>query len=621
MDSRFGIVFVKMIRGVHWVCAAFIFFPLFVRGEDASFSAAVDKNSVALDEQFTYQLTLKGNGMSGGKNLVLPDLSKFLMLSGPNESTSMQIINGSVSSSVTYTYILQPREAGKFTIGAASIEAGNKRFTTQSIDMTVVKGAAKPQQNSASGQTPGAGAQLGDNLFLRASVDRSRVTLGEQVTVTFKVYTRVRITNYTINKLPSMTGFWGEELSVPQQVSLTNESVNGKQYQVGVLKKVALFPTQSGTLEVNPLEIVCQVQMQTRNRSNDWFDQFFNDPFFNNVATSNVGIKSPPVKITVLPLPKNGVPASFKGAVGKFSLNAGVSSNVVKTNEPLSLKATVTGSGNIKILEAPNVEIPNEFEKYDPKVNETIDRSGNVVSGSKTFEWLLVPRYPGQKRIPPLEFSFYDPSKGRYTTLRSNTIDLTVEKGSAEAPQVVSGISKEDVKMLSQDIRFIKTSSAEFRKKGSDTVSASTVAIITVLPLLAFVGLAAYRQKTAKELTDVASFRSRKAMKIATKRLKQARMLLASDNAEAFYAETSRALWSYVSDKLSIDRAELSIDSVMKQLEGKPVSQEVAARLKECLEACEFARFAPSSASHEEKSKIYDMASNVIVSTEKELSK
>lgn len=610
-----------MNRGLNWLYAVLIFFPIVARGEDASFSAAVDKNSVALDEQFTYQLTFNGSGMSGGKHLVLPDLSKFLMLSGPNESTSMQIINGSVSSSVTYTYILQPREAGKFTIGAASIEAGGKRYTTQPIDMTVAKGAAKPKQPAAAGQSPSTGAQLGDNLFLRASVDRSRVMLGEQVTVTFKVYTRVRITNYTINKLPSMTGFWGEELSVPQQVSLTNESVNGKQYQVGVLKKVALFPTQAGTLEVNPLEIVCQVQMQNRNRSNDWFDQFFNDPFFNNVATSNVGIKSPPVKITVLPLPKSGVPASFKGAVGKFNLSANVSNNVVKTNEPLSLKATVTGSGNIKILEAPNVEIPNEFEKYDPKVNETIDRSGNVVSGSKTFEWLLVPRYPGQKRIPPLEFSFYDPSKGKYSTLRSSAIDLTVEKGSAEAPQVASGISKEDVKMLSQDIRFIKTSSAEFRKKGSDVVSSSTVAIITVLPLLAFVGLAAYRQKTAKELTDVASFRSRKAMKIATKRLKQARTLLASDNAEAFYAETSRALWSYVSDKLAIDRAELSIDSVMKQLEGKSVSQEVAARLKECLEACEFARFAPSSASHGEKSKIYDMASNVIVSTEKELSK
>ncbi|MGA9407607.1 MAG: BatD family protein, partial [Bacteroidota bacterium] len=565
--------------------------------------------------------TLNGGGMGGGKNLQLPDLSKFMILSGPNQSSSVQIVNASVSSSVTYSYILQPREAGKFTIGPATIEAGGKQYTSQSIEITVVKGSAKPKQSAASAQTTDANVQVGDNLFLRATVDRSRVYLGEQVTVTFKVYTRVRITNYTIDKLPSMTGFWGEELAVPQQVSLATEVVNGKQYQAGLLKKVALFPTQPGTLEINPLEIVCQVQMQNRKRSNDFFDQFFNDPFFNNMSTSNVSIKSAPIKITVLPLPKADVPASFKGAVGKFNLNASVSSTTVKTNEPLSLKATIGGSGNIKILEAPNIEISNDFEKYDPKVSENIDRNGPVVNGSKTFEWLLVPRYPGQKKIPPMEFSYFDPSKGKYVALKSGAIDLTVEKGSAEAPQLVSGISKEDVKLLNQDIRFIKTNVGSFHKKGSDAIPLSTLAIITVLPLLAFVGLAAYRQKTLKELSDVASFRSRKAMKIASKRLKDAKVLLGLDNAEAFYAEISRALWAYVSDKLAIDRAELSIDNVMKQLEGKPISQDVVARLKECLEACEFARFAPASSRQEEKSKIYEMASGVIISTEKELNK
>jgi len=601
--------------------AMILIVPLLLSAQNVSFTASVDKNTVAVDEQFTLELTLNGGGMGGGSIPKLPDVNKFMVLSGPNQSSSVQIINGSVSSSVTYSYVLQPREAGKFTLGAATIERGGKQYSSQPIEITVVKGAAKQKQSAASGQSADSNVQVGDNLFLRATVDRSRVYLGEQVTVTFKVYTRVRITNYTIEKLPAMTGFWGEELAVPQQVSLTTEVVNGKQYQSGLLKKVALFPTQSGTLEINPLEIVCQVQMQNRKRSNDFFDQFFNDPFFNNVATSNVNIKSPAVKITVLPLPKNDIPASFKGAVGKFNLNASVSSTTVKTNEPLSLKATIGGSGNIKILEAPNIEISNDFEKYDPKVNETIDRNSSVVNGSKTFEWLLVPRYPGQKRIPPLEFSYFDPSKGKYVALKSGAINLTVEKGSAEAPQIVSGISKEDVKLLSQDIRFIKTNSSSFRRKGGDVIPLSTLAIIMILPLLAFVGLATYRQKTLKELSDVASFRSRKAMKTASKKLKEAKVLLSSDNSEAFYAEISRALWAYVSDKLFIDRAELSIDNVMKQLEGKPISVDVVARLKECLEACEFARFAPASSRQEEKSKIYEMASAVIISTEKELSK
>jgi len=392
--------------------------------QDVSFTASVDKNTVAVGEQFSLVFTLNGGGVGGGKNVKLPDLNKFMVISGPSQASNVQIINGSVSSSVTYSYDVQPREVGTFTIGPASIETGGKQYSSQPVQITVVKGGAKPKPPAAGGADTD--VQVGDNLFLRAAVDRSHLYVGEQLIVTFKVYTRVSITNYSINKMPAMTGFWGEDLAVPQQVNLTGEVINGKQYKVGVLKKMALFPTQAGALEINPLEIVCQVQVQNRKRSNDWFNEFFNDPFFNNFSTSNVNVKSSPVKITVLPLPKKDVPLSFKGAVGKFTMNAVASSRTVKTNEPLSLKAVISGSGNIKILEAPNVEVPTEFEKYDPKVNESIDRTTNVVNGSKTFEWLLVPRYPGQKRIPPMEFSYFDPSKAKYITIRSNQIYIRI---------------------------------------------------------------------------------------------------------------------------------------------------------------------------------------------------
>lgn len=591
------------------------------RADDVSFSASVDRTTVGADEQFTLQFELKGAGMAGGKNLKLPDMSKFMILQGPSQSSNVEIINGAVSSSVTYSYVLQPREVGRLTIGAATIEAEGKRISSQPVEIAVVKGAPKQRQPAAGGQPADTDVQVGDNLFLRAVVDRSRVYLGEQIIVTFKVYTRVSITNYSINKLPAMTGFWGEDLAVPQQVNLTSETINGKQYKVGILKKMALFPTQAGTLEVNPLEIVCQVQVQNRRRSNDWFDQFFNDPFFNNFTTSNVGVKSLPLKIAVLPLPKADVPPSFRGAVGKFTLNTTLSSRAVKTNEPLTLKATISGAGNIKILEAPNVEIPNEFEKYDPKVTESIDRGTNVINGSKTFEWLLVPRYPGQKRIPPMEFSYFDASRGKYVTVHSSALDLSVSKGSAEAPQIAVGISKEDVKLLSQDIRFIKTAVGSFRQRGGEVISTPALALMTVLPLMAFVGLVAYRQKSLKELSELASFRSRKAIKVAQKRLKDAKALLTSNNAEQFYAETSKALWVYVSDKLSIDRAELSIENVVRQLESVSMPAGLIAQLRECLEACEFARFAPASATQEEKEKIFAMAGDVIVATEKGLNR
>lgn len=583
------------------------------------FSASVDKNPVAQDEQFTLEFVFSSSGGGTPRNFQTPDLSKFLILSGPNQSTSMQIINGSVSSKQSFSYVLQAREPGKFSIGAATIESGGNQYRSSTIELTVTKGSGAHRQQAQAQSQPDNTVQLGDNLFLRATVDRSRVYQGEQITVTYKIYTRVRIVNYGINKLPTMTGFWGEDLDLPQQVSLTSEVINGKQYQVGVLKKMALFPTQSGTLSINPMEMTCQVQVQSKKKSNDIFDQFFNDPFFGTTQTATVNLKNEPVKITVLPLPQTNVPESFHGAVGKFSLNASLNKTNAKTNEPISLKANIVGTGNIKILEAPKINLPNDFEQYDPKVSENISRDGSSIKGTKTFEWLIVPRYPGEKKIPSMVFTYFDVSQHRYITLKTNEFNVLVEKGSAEAPQIAGGLTREDVKLLNQDIRFIKTETGSIRKKETRLVDPVTALIATLLPLSAFIGLLVYRQRTLDEMSDVVSFRSRKAMKIAAKRLQSAKLLLTQNNAEAFYLEISRALWQYVSDKLSIDRAELSIDNVTVTLQSKKVSEELTVKIREILESCEFARFAPASSTQDEKNKIFEAAGNIIVEAEREL--
>ena len=611
------VYYVKLytITSLMWTC---LYFSVSL-AQDISFNATVDKNPVAANEQFTLEFTVTTSGATA-RNFKAPDLSKFLILSGPNQSTSMQIINGSVSSSQSYSYTLQARGEGKFSIGPAAIEAGGNQYQSNAVEVTVTKAAGqkKPQaQQQQQNQT----IEVGDNLFLRAEVNRSRLYQGEQITVTYKIYTRVRIVNYSISKLPTMTGFWGEDLDVPQQVSLSNEVIDGKQYQVGVLKKMALFPTQHGILEINPMELTCQVQVQQRRRSNDIFDQFFNDPFFGMSQTANVAVKSKPVTVTVLPLPQANVPESFHGAVGKFNLRGELNKRRAKTNEPITLKATVSGTGNVKILEAPRLKLPSDFEQYDPKISENIQRSGGTINGNKTFEWLIVPRYPGEKKIPALEFTYFDISQKRYITLRTNEFNVLVEKGSAEAPQVAAGLTKEDIKLLNQDIRFIKTEPGDFRKKDEELVNPTTAALITLLPLAAFIGLLVYRQKELSDMADVVSFRSRKAIKIAAKKLENAKMLLHTKKTEEFYAEISTALWQYVSDKLAIDRAELSIDNVTQKLNEKKVSDELTRRIKECLEACEFARFANSNSSQQEKNKMYDMASKIIVAAESELVK
>lgn len=593
-----------------------IFFALSLSAaQDVTFNATVDKNPVAANEQFTLEFTVTTSGASA-RNFKAPDLSKFLILSGPNQSTSMQIINGAVSSSQSYSYVLQARETGKFSIGPATVTVGNSQYQSNPIEVTVTKATGQKQQAQ---QQQSNTVEVGDNLFLRTEVNRTRVYQGEQITVTYKIYTRVRIVNYSINKIPAMTGFWGEDIEVPQQIILTNEVVDGKQYQVGVLKKMALFPTQNGKLEIQPMELTCQVQVQSRRRSNDIFDQFFNDPFFGMSQTANVAVKSQPVSVTVLPLPQAGVPESFRGAVGKFNLKAELNKRRAKTNEPVTLKATINGVGNVKILEAPQLNLPPDFERYDPKISENIQRSGGAIAGTKTFEWLIVPRYPGEKKIPALEFSYFDINQKRYITLRTNEFNVLVEKGSAEAPPIASGLTKEDVKLLSQDIRFIKTTSGEFEKIDEELVNPTGAVLMVMLPLAAFLGLLFYRQKELSEMADVVSFRSRKAIKIAAKKLQNAKLLLNTNKTEAFYAEVSTALWQYVSDKLAIDRAELSIDNVTQKLSEKKVSEELTKRIKECLEACEFARFGNASSSLEEKRKMYDTASSIIIAVEGEL--
>ncbi len=581
-------------------------------------TADIDKNPVATDEQFTLEFTVSTSGGSA-RSLKLPDLGKFLILSGPNQSTSMQIINGTVTSSQSYSYVLQPREDAKFTIGPASVEVNGSQYSSNSIEMTVTKatGQKKAQAQAQQGET----IDIGDNLFIRAVIDRSRVYQGEQVLVQFKLYTRLDLADVSIIKLPSMTSFWSEEFPFQPNINWVVETINGKQYRVGVIRKTALFPTSSGTLEIQPLEMACKVRIPRSRQSKDLFDQFFNDPFFGMARLADVKIKSNPVKITVLPLPTNPVPESFQGAVGKFTLKADVNKRRSKTNEPISLKAVISGTGNVKILEAPKLKLPSDFEQYDPKVKEEIERTGALINGTKTFEWLIVPRYPGEKKIPAMEFSYFDANQHRYITLKTNEFTVTVEKGSAEAPQSASGISKEDVKLLNQDIRFIKTDAGSFHMKESELIETTPALMMTVIPFGVFLALLYHRRKTLTEMSDVVSFRSRKALKIAAKKLANAKVLLGANKPDEFYAEVSTAMWQYVSDKLAIDRAELSVDNVTQRLQEKKLPEELTQKIKELLESCEFARFAPGSSSQEEKNKMYEMASSIIVAAERELAR
>lgn len=606
-------------RAIGFILLLMTYLPLPAWGQAADFQASVDRNPVGVGEQFTLTFTLSNAGVGGGKNMQLPDMSKFHIMSGPNQSTSMQIINGAVSSSVTYGYILQPKEIGKFIIGACTIDVGGKTLRSAPLQIEVVKGSPRAKQ-----QAPGAedvSAQIGDNLFLRATVDRTHVAQGEQVNLVFKLYTRLSINNYAVDKNPTMTGFWGEDVETPKNIALSNEVVNGKQFRVGIIKRVALFATQPGQLEVGPMEVQTTVQVQDR-RSADPFDSFFRDPFGRAV---NYVVKSDPIKIKVDPLPPDA-PPEFKGAVGQFAMSTSVEKKTTRTNEPINLKVTISGTGNIKLIESPAVDLPTDFEQYTPKVTDNIDRSGDKISGSKTFEYLLIPRYPGLKVIKPVSFSFYDPAKRDYVRLHSPQIELNVEQGTAPVPPLITGGPQEDVRVLSQDIRFIKLSTSGLARAGSSLHTSAMFAVMMLLPLAGLAGAFVYARARQAVMLDQAGYRNRRAIKVARRGLKQAEYLLhekgssgtpANNQRLRFYGEVSKALWKYLGDKLTIPQAAFSVEGAVAELNARAVAPELIEALKSLLETCDMARFAPTSLEFSVMSRTYEEAQRIIVSLER----
>jgi hypothetical protein len=587
--------------------------------QDVTFQASVDKNPVGVDDQFTLTLTLGSSGTGGGKNLQLPELNKFRIMAGPNQSSSMQFINGVVSSSVSYSYVLQPKEIGKFTIGSASIEAGGKTFQTNPVPIEVVKGSPRPKQQAAAPED--VSGQIGDNLFLRATISKTRVIQGEQVNLAYKLYSRVSLLDVREEKASNLIGFWGEEIERSKDAPPAVEVVNGKQYRVFTIKLMALFPTQSGTLEISPMALKATVQVQSK-RSLDPFDSFFSNPFGRSAA---VDIKSEPLKIKVDPLPL-GAPDDFKGAVGKFAMSTTVDKKTTRTNEAVTLKVTISGTGNIKLLESPAVELPVDFEQYSPKVSDNISRPQGLISGSKVFEYLLIPRYPGLKVIKPVTFSYFDLGKREYVRLRSPQIELNVEQGAATLAPLIAGGSREDVRMLSQDIRFIKVGQIGFTRPGEYLYSSASFIVLMLLPLVALVGAFVYSRRQQSVLQDQVGYRNRSAMKVAQKGLKQAAYLLkesaGSPNPKQrlrFYAEVSRALWKYLGDKLNIPQSEFSVEGAIAELSRRGVVTDLQQSLRMVLESCDMARFAPTSLGQATMEKSYEEARRIIVELERTL--
>jgi hypothetical protein len=563
-----------------------VFTSQFSWAQDATLVASASRNQVGVGEQFQITYTLKG----AGSNFRAPDMHDFVVLSGPNQSSSMEIINGNMSQSISLSYIIAAQSEGKFTIGPAAISSNGKQVNSKSLVIEVVKNPAA--QNSRNGQQAMDGDDNSD-LFLRAFVDKSKVYVGEQLVVTFKIYTKVSIVQNALTKAPVFNGFWSEDIVSPnQQATLRPEVFDGVQYQAAEIKKTVIMPQRAGYLEITEMVMDVVKRVQQRSRSNSFFDQFFGGGYQYLRAT----VKSKPIKIEVMPLPTAGKPLDFNGAVGDFGMECRLSNTnkTLKTNDATNLYITLSGKGNLKLIDPFKLKLPPEIEGYDAKINDKISTTITGVSGSRTFDYLLIPRHSGKFQLPPISFSYFDISKKSYVTLNSPDFTLDVEKGAANETEAGTTVitAKEDVKILGNDIRYIKTKT-NLQKTGKDFFGSSKFYMLLFLPVLLFVAFLLFFKKYTNSLNDTVSRKSKKATQIARKRLALANNYLQQNNYDAFYNELFKSINGYLSDKLNLSAVELTKEKISEVLLAKGTNQEAINFLLLTLNKSEFARFAP----------------------------
>jgi len=603
-----------------------------VDGQNIEFTAS-SKPIVAVGETFNLSYTLNAQG-SGFR---LPNFQGFDILSGPNTSTTSSIrsINGRTSMSITYTYTyyLLANKEGTFEIPAATVSVNNKSYTSNILTIKVIKNPNSSSSSSGYGnQGRSSGNQRQQNqalsgpndVFIKAIASKNDPMQGEGIVVSYKIYTKVPIAQINISKLSSFSGFWSQNLiRENDKLQQSTQTIDGQQYLVADIRKIALFPLKSGKLVIDPLQLECvaQVKRQSKSRSGDpFFDDFFNDPFF-NPSTANVEktLTSNALVINVQPLPEAGKPSDFSGAVGNFTFNTEIDRTHLKANEAINLKCVVSGKGNIQLIDKLNVVFPPDFETYDPKVTSDIKTSGAGINGSQTFEYLIIPRKPGNFTIKPINFSYFDLEKRKFVTLSSPQFTIDVEKGTGESSVITySGANKEDIKYIGSDIRHIKDRPFNLSQRGTYFFGSTTFWLFLLIPFLLFLAIIIMGRKLSERRSDTTLMKNLKATKVARKRLRKAEDFLKTGKQEAFYVEISQALWGYLSDKFSIPMADLSIDSVYEALVRKNVKEEMIKQFIETLNNTEFARFAPGEKSVNME-RIYNEALEIISKIEREL--
>lgn len=535
-----------------------------------------------------------------------PNIKDFEVLMGPSRSVQYQNINGVETNTITFTYILMAGKEGTFNVPGATIVADGNNYTSNSVTVKVLP----PDQSAGTGNSNSSNNQAGtkitnNDLFITATASKTTVYEQEAILLTYKIYTQVNLTGLH-GDMPDLKGFHTQEVDLPSQKQWTLEHYNGRNYNTTVYSQYVLFPQQSGKLEIPSITFEGTISQMVA--SADPLDAFFNGGSYVNVKKN---IVTPKLSINVKELPA-GKPANFSGGVGEFTVSSSISTQELKTNDAVTLKLVISGTGNMKLINTPEVGFPQDFEIYDPKVDNKFNLTRSGLSGNKVIEYLAIPRHAGTYTIPPVEFSYFDLKSQTYKTLKTDAYTLNVAKGEGNSDQVVANFTnKEDLKVLGKDIRYIKTGEVVLSKKDDYLFGSFAYWLWYLVPMVLFIVFLVVYRKQAMENANVAKVRTKKANKVAAKRMKLAGKLLSDKNIAAFYDEVLKALWGYISDKLNIPVSQLSKDNIEEELTRYGVADDLIKSFINTLNECEFARYAPGN-QNEAMDKVYESAIDVI---------
>ena len=591
------------------ILMALIAYSTQMLADKVSFTASAP-DAVVVGDQFRLSYTVTTQKV---KDFRAPSIKGFDVLMGPSRSqqSNTQIVNGNVTStsSITFTYILMANNAGEYTIPGASIVADGDQMVSNSVRIKVLpqdQGDSNSSSSSSTHSSSGTGVSNQD-LFITASASKTNVYEQEAFVLTYKIYTRESNLQLNNAKLPDFKGFHSQEIEMTTNARWTPEHYQGRNYYTTVYRQFVLFPQQSGKLYIDPAQF--QMTVGKPVQSDDPFDAFFNGG--SNVIEIKKSISTPKIAINVNPLPA-GKPADFSGGVGEFNISSSINNKELKTNDAITIKLVISGTGNLKLISNPEIKFPDDFEVYDPKVDNQVRLTREGLTGNKVIEYLAIPRHAGTYKIPGVSFSYFDIRSKSYKTLKTEEYVINVEKGAGNADQVIANFTnKEDLKVLGEDIRYIKQNEVTLQPKGSFFYGSMTYWLFYIIPALAFIIFFIIYRKQAAENANVAKMRTKKANKVATKRMKLAGKLLSENKKDAFYDEVLKALWGYISDKLNIPVSRLSKDNIEEKLRNHGVNEELIKEFLNALNDCEFARFVPGD-ENQAMDKVYSSSIEVI---------